>query len=307
MMGSDFIAINWGSSNFRAFLLDHTGHVQDAFAEPAGIASLDRDGMAAQIERLLRRWPVASTLYACGMVGSNVGWEEAGYAQCPIGVEDLAANLHPTTIAGRTMHIVPGLACRRAGDGAPDIMRGEEVELFGLMRAGRLPRDGVVALPGTHSKWVRVVEGNVMEFMTAMSGEIFDRLTAAGMLSSIVAAPASVGDAFTAGVLSGVEGALGLGTQLFGVRAQVMRNDLARDDAASYLRGLLIGAEISDARSLYPLGPDNKVTLVGTPVVCALYAEALAVLAIPSVTIDAADATTQGFAALHAATGVMQA
>ena len=306
-MGRDFIAINWGSSNFRAYLLDHAGYVRDAFAEPAGIASLDRDGMAAQIERLLQRWPEAPTIYACGMVGSNVGWEEVGYAQCPIGLEDLASSLHPTTIAGRTMHIVPGLACRRADDGAPDVMRGEEAELFGLMRSGRLPRDGVVALPGTHSKWVRLVDGNVMEFMTAMSGEIFDRLTAAGMLSSVVAAPASVGDAFAAGVRSGAEGSLGLGTQLFGVRAKVMRKDLARDDAASYLRGLLIGAEISDARSIYPLGTDDIVTLVGAVPVCALYAEALARLAIRSVTVDAADATAQGFAALHAAAGGMPA
>ena len=306
-MGRDFIAINWGSSNFRAYLLDHAGHVCDAFAEPAGIASLDRDGMNAQIERLLQRWPTASTIYACGMVGSNVGWEEVGYAECPIGLDDLASNLHPTTIAGRTMHIVPGLACRRAEDGAPDVMRGEEAELFGLMCTGRLPRDGVVALPGTHSKWVRLVDGNVMEFMTAMSGEIFDRLTAAGLLSSIIAAPASVGDAFSAGVGASAEGTLGLGTQLFGARAKVMRKDLARDDAASYLRGLLIGAEIKDARSLYPMGGNDIVTLVGAAPVCALYAEALAQLSIRSATLDAADATAAGFAALHASASGMQA
>ncbi|HEV7777879.1 MAG TPA: 2-dehydro-3-deoxygalactonokinase [Luteibacter sp.] len=301
-MGRDFIAINWGSSNFRAYLLDDTGLVQDAFAEPAGIASLGRDGMAAQIERLLQRWPDAPTMYACGMVGSNVGWEEVGYAECPIGLDGLAANLHPTTIAGRVMQIVPGLTCRRACDGAPDIMRGEETELFGLLAAGRLPRDGIVALPGTHSKWVRIVGGRVIEFMTSMSGEIFDRLTAAGMLASIVAAPASTGTAFTMGARVGADRAPGLGTQLFGVRAKVIRKDLARDDAASYLRGMLIGAEIADARTLYPMDGDDVVTLVGAAPVCALYAEALAGLAIRSITVDAADATAQGFAALHAAT-----
>jgi 2-dehydro-3-deoxygalactonokinase len=305
-MGRKFIAINWGSSNFRAYLLDDTGLVQDAFAEPAGIAALDRNGMATQIERLLQRWPDAHSMYACGMVGSNVGWEEVAYAECPIGLEGLAANLHPTTIAGRTMLIVPGLACRRSSDGAPDIMRGEETELFGLLRAGRLPRDGIVALPGTHSKWVRIVGGRVMEFMTAMSGEIFDRLTAAGMLASIVAAPAAAGPAFTAGARSGADRALGLGTQLFGVRAKVIRKDLARDDAASYLRGLLIGAEIADAGALYPMDGDEVVTLVGAAPVCALYTEALARLGIRSVTVDAADATAQGFAALYAATRGMR-
>jgi 2-dehydro-3-deoxygalactonokinase len=302
-MGSDFIAINWGSSNFRAYLIDEHGALRDAFAEPKGIASIDREGMAAQIERLVQRWPDAQPIYACGMVGSNVGWEEVGYAECPIGLEGLAANLHGTTIAGRLMHIVPGLACRRETDGSPDIMRGEETELFGLLRAGRLPRDGMVALPGTHSKWVRIAGGTVLEFMTAMSGEMFDRLTSAGMLASVVAAPAAAGESFTAGVLAGSGGVLGLGTQLFGARARVIRKDLARDDAASYLRGLLIGAEIADARTLYPLDGAPAVTLVGAAPVCALYADALSRLDIRSVTEDAGDASAQGFAAIHAAVG----
>jgi len=300
-MENDFIAINWGSSNFRAYLLDHAGDVRDAFAEPAGIASLDRPGMVAQVERLLRRWPDAHRIYACGMVGSNVGWADAGYVECPIGLDGLATNLHEAAIAGRVMHIVPGLACRRASDGAPDIMRGEETELFGLLRAGKLPRDGIVALPGTHGKWVRIAGGRVMEFMTAMSGEMFDRLTAAGMLASVVAAPAAIGTAFTMGARAGADRLLGLGTQLFGVRAKVIRQDLARDDAASYLRGVLIGSEIADALALYPVVADDVVTLVGAAPVCALYAEALRVRGIRSVTVDAADATARGFAALHAA------
>ncbi|UPG94588.1 2-dehydro-3-deoxygalactonokinase [Luteibacter aegosomatissinici] len=298
-MARDFIAINWGSSNFRSFLLGDEGAVCDAFAEPAGIASLDRSGMEAQLARLVARWPDAGMIYACGMVGSNVGWEDAGYVACPIGLEELAARLHPATIAGRTMHIVPGLACRRAVDNAPDIMRGEETELFGLLRAGRLPQDGIVALPGTHGKWVRIEGGKVQEFMTAMSGEIFDRLTAAGMLASVVAAPAATGAAFKAGVDAGFKRQPGLGTALFGVRAQVIRGDLARDDAASYLRGLLIGSELADARAIYPLEP--TVTLVGAAPVCALYAAALAHVGIGSQAVDAADATAQGFAGIHAA------
>lgn len=298
-MARDFIAINWGSSNFRSFLMDDNGVVRDAFAEPAGIGSLDKAGMQAQIARLAARWPDAGMIYACGMVGSNVGWEDAGYADCPIGLEELALRLHATTIADCAMYIVPGLACRRAVDHAPDIMRGEETELFGLLRAGRLPQAGIVALPGTHGKWVRIEGGKVQEFMTAMSGEIFDRLTAAGMLASVVAAPAAIGAAFNAGVDAGSRRQPGLGTALFGVRARVIRGDLARDDAASYLRGLLIGSEIADARSMYPL--EGSVILVGSAPVCALYAAALAHVGIGSQAVDAADATAQGFAGIHAA------
>lgn len=298
-MSDSFIAINWGSSNFRSYLLDSTGRVRDQWTDTAGVASLDRAGMAAQIERVASRWPGAGRIYACGMIGSNVGWSDAGYVDCPAGLDELAARLHATTIAGRDMHIVPGLACRRESDGAPDIMRGEETELFGLLHAGRLPHHGLVSLPGTHGKWVRIADGRVEEFMTAMSGEIFDRLTAQGLLASIVGAPASPNAAFEEGVRVASSGRLGLGTLLFGARAKVIRQTLARDDAASYLRGLLIGAEIADARALY--APAGVVTLVGHNLVCSMYARALSLLGIESSVVDAADATTRGFAALHAA------
>ena len=303
-MNGDFIAINWGSSNFRAYLLNDAGLLLDTWNEAAGIASLDRAGMTAQIEQAGQRWPEAKALYACGMIGSNIGWSDAGYVLCPVGLGELAAQLHATVIAGRTMHIVPGLACHRANDGAPDIMRGEETELFGLLQSGRLPQDVLVALPGTHGKWVRIVDGRVMEFMTAMSGEIFDRLTAQGLLASIVGAPASPGAAFEAGVKASVSRALGLGTLLFGSRARVIRSELSRDDAASYLRGLLIGAEIADARSLYTPGPGQAITLIGHNAVCSMYAHALLLLGINATVVDSADATVRGFAALHAAAGV---
>jgi len=299
-MHRDFIAINWGSSNFRAYLMDHGGQVRDAWTEAAGIASLDRAGMQTQIERASQRWPQADALYACGMIGSNIGWDDAGYAPCPIGLEGLSTRLRATSIAGRSMRIVPGLACRRSADDAPDIMRGEETELFGLLCAGQLPTDGVVALPGTHGKWVRIEQGVVSEFMTAMSGEIFDRLTALGLLASIVGAPAAPGAAFDMGVRTAASRQLGLGTLLFGARARVIRGELARDDAASYVRGLLIGAEIADALTLYPMGRDQGITLVGSSVVCVMYARALTLLGVASSTVDAAHATTQGFAALHA-------
>jgi 2-dehydro-3-deoxygalactonokinase len=123
------------------------------------------------------------------------------------------------------------------------------------------------------------------------------------MLASIVAAPAVAGAAFTSGTRAGADRALGLGTQLFGVRAKVIRKDLTREDAASYLRGLLIGAEIADARMLYPMDDGQVVTLVGAAPVCALYAEALAGLNLRAVVVDAGDASAQGFAAIHSANG----
>lgn len=296
------IGINWGSSNFRAFLIQRNGQVLDRVELPRGIAGLDRLQMQAMVEELVQRWPGAVRVYACGMVGSNIGWSDAGYADCPATPQRLAVRLHDVMIGQVPVAIVPGLACRRRQDDAPDIMRGEETELLGLLAVDALPPDGLVALPGTHSKWVELREGAVVSFLTAMSGEVFDRLTAAGLLASVVDGPAEAGPAFLDGLRHGHGGALGLGSLLFGARARVIRGELPRRDGASWLRGVLIGAELADVQRLWPAVLAAPVPLVGAAPVCALYTHALQALGGQSQMIPSHDAVTRGFLALHRAT-----
>ena len=297
------IGINWGSTNFRAFRITPDGAVTGAIEQPRGIAGLERAQMQALLEEVVAQWPHAARIYASGMIGSNIGWSDAGYVDCPASLESLAARLHPVRIGAHAVAIVPGLACRRT-DGAPDIMRGEETELLGLIAAGAVPATGLLALPGTHSKWVRLQGGAVVEFMTAMSGEIFDRLTAAGLLASVVDGPAHDGPAFIEGLHAAQDAGLGLGTLLFGARARVIRGDLPKRDGAAYLRGLLIGAELADVRRQWPQGP-QAVPLVGAAPVCALYARALAELGDSGLPIASKDASTRGFLALHQAAGAL--
>jgi 2-dehydro-3-deoxygalactonokinase len=132
-----------------------------------------------------------------------------------------------------------------------------------------------------------------------MSGEIFDRLTAKGLLASIVEGEATDGPAFLKGVAAGRARKLSLGTLLFGARAQVVRGFLSKPDAASYIRGLLIGSEIADAMAVYPTAGDAVVPLIGSRVVCALYASALNAAGIASAIVDSRIACLRGFRALH--------
>lgn len=295
------VGINWGSSNFRAYLIAPGGQVRDALEAAAGVATLTRDGMAGMAAQVRARWPQVARVYAAGMIGSNIGWADAGYVDCPAGLQQLRGGLLPVSIDGLDVAIVPGLACVRSGDGAPDIMRGEETELFGLLAAGQLGDAPVVALPGTHTKWVRMHEGRVSEFMTAMSGEIFDRLTATGLLSSIVEGGAAAdGPAFRDGVRNAVERKLGLGALLFGARARVIRGALARKDASAYLRGVIIGSEIADALALYPQMRTATLPLVGSAAVGALYQAALVELGIASRPVASADAVVRGFLEIDA-------
>lgn len=293
---ADIVGINWGSSNFRAYRIASDGTAVDEYDAPHGIAALDRQGMEGMIADLAAHWPDTGRWIASGMIGSNIGWVSVPYVEAPAGIGEVAAGGHRVSIADRTIMIAPGVACVRAFDGSPDVMRGEEIELGGLVALGFT--DGVVALPGTHTKWVRIEGGRIVEFATAMSGEIFDRLTAQGLLASIVEGQAVANDAFARGVEEGRARRFGLGTLLFGARAQVMRDRLAKRDAASYLRGLLIGSEIADTEAFLPGLAQATIPLVGNPAVCALYAAALEQTGYHAESVSSRSACLAGFAAL---------
>src|SRR6201999_1625300 len=121
-----------------------------------GVAGLGRDGMVATLAELATRWPDLARLrtYASGMIGSNIGWAEAPYVGATATLADVAARLVPARLGAIGLSIVPGVSCRRAFDDGPDVMRGEEMELFGFATAN--PQwHGLIALPGTHTKWAR--------------------------------------------------------------------------------------------------------------------------------------------------------
>ena len=292
------VGVNWGSTNFRAYLIGPEGAALDEFAAPAGVVGLDRPAMAGVMAQVIERWPEKPPVYASGMIGSNIGWASVPYANAPAGASDLKSAALKTAMGDVAVRILPGVSCRRR-DGQPDVMRGEEIELIGLARL--TGRDGLVVLPGTHTKWAWLEGERIGEFFTSMSGEMFDRLTEAGLLSSIVEGEARDGPAFKAGVATARERRLSLGTLLFGARARVMQGDLSRADAASYLRGLLIGAEIADALELYPALGERPVPLVGNPALCALYASALEASGVSSEIVDSRLACLLGFRALHEA------
>jgi 2-dehydro-3-deoxygalactonokinase len=290
------IGVNWGSSFFRAYRMDAGGALVDEYRSAAGIVSLDRPGMAAMIDDLASRWPDAGPILISGMIGSNVGWTDVAYAEAPVGGEGLAAACLSTRIGEVDVRIVPGIACSREFDGMPDVLRGEEIELLGLGELGAT--DGFAVLPGTHTKWVRLEGGRIVDFFTSICGEMFDRLTAQGLLASIVEGEARAGPWFDKGVAAGLAGDLGLGTLLFGARALVVRGAMPRGDAASYIRGLLIGADIGDARTVFPRIVDARMPIVGDNALSRLYANALASAGIESFCVESRDACLRGFQAI---------
>lgn len=294
------VGVNWGSSALRAYLIDAGGAAVDEVAEAVGVVGLDRAGMAAKLAALHARWPNVAGFYLSGMIGSNVGWAEVPYVSAPAAAADIASAATRTQVGAVAVTILPGVACRRDADAMPDIMRGEEVELAGLMTlSGSAP---VAAMPGTHTKWVALESGLIGDFFTSMSGEIFDRLTAQGLLASIVEGEAVDGPAFRRGVAAGACDGFGLGTLLFGARALVIRGELSRAEAASYIRGCLIGTEVADAARVFPDLAQAPVPLVGNAALSRLYASALAQRGFAAELVDPRLACLAGFRAIHAAT-----
>ena len=259
-----FIAVDWGTTNRRAYRVAADGALADEMEDERGILSVPAGGFEAAVAEIRTRLGDLPLLMA-GMVGSNRGWVEAPYVACPAGLPELAGSVkwvEPERVA-----IVPGVC---SADPA-DVMRGEEVQILGAYGEGIVAADSLVCHPGTHNKWVRLDDGRITRFRTVMTGELFNLLKEHSILSDLLALPAEREDAFAEGVGRGLEGD-GLGAELFSVRARVLLGKAAREDAASYTSGLLIGA---DLRTGLRFAGDEEIVVMARPELSRLYAAAL--------------------------------
>ncbi len=243
------IALDWGTSSLRAYLLGEGGTVLAQRVKPWGIMRTSPRPFAKVFAAIAggwrRRWPSLPAL-AAGMIGSAQGWCEAPYVPCPAGMQSLVAGLAPATEGGRIqMHIVPGVV----EDGAiPDVMRGEETQIIGAMELdSSLRRRARLVLPGTHSKWVELRNQRIESFSTYMTGELFavlrdhSILGRAGRANPPVAGWAAFERGLTVVLESGTSGGF---SRLFSTRALALRGRLRAEESLDYLSGLLIGEEL---------------------------------------------------------------
>jgi 2-dehydro-3-deoxygalactonokinase len=268
------IAVDWGTSSFRAYRLDAAGAVLEQRSAAAGLLAC-----AGRFEPMLAQqlagWSDELVLMA-GMIGSRNGWREVPYVACPAGLPEIAAGLLSVaadSLPGRRIFIAPGLSHRPA-TGAPEVMRGEETQLLGLLDelAGAGPH--TVCLPGTHSKWSTVSGGRITGFHTAMTGELYAVLKQHSLLGALMdhEAAATVEDtpAFELGVRTSAD-AGGLLSHLFSVRTRGLFGELSAAQLPSYLSGVLIGHELHGL-----LGGAQHVHLIGSEALVLRYRRALA-------------------------------
>ena len=309
-MTAVFIAGDWGTSHLRLFLCDEK-QILDRCEGP-GIAAIAACAAPAEFPRIVHgltgpwvREHGPMPMWFSGMVGSRNGWREAPYASCPSDESTLAASMLYFVADGHEIAIAPGLKCVNPR-GAPDVLRGEETQIIGALAQHPDLRQGrhVFALPGTHTKWVLVEDGRVINFQTSFSGELYALLAERSTLSQVLN---NTGSQATQSFEDGVGRArdwLGvpLSHLLFETRSRQLIGGLARPQALAFLSGLIIGQDVLGALGLFngAPSPGERVTLIGTTHLLQLYRIVLDGLGLTALSLDASEATLQGLRMLAA-------
>jgi 2-dehydro-3-deoxygalactonokinase len=286
---ANWIAIDWGTTHLRAYAMQGT-QVLDRAQSDAGMGALSPDQFAPTLDAILKGWALPHNIpvIACGMVGSRQGWVEAPYRSAPCPPLDRALTPVPERPSVR---IIPGIR-----QTAPaDVMRGEETQIAGFLslNAGW---DGVLCLPGTHTKWVELSAGEIVSFQTFMTGELYALLSNHSVLRHSLGSGGWDDAAFSAAVSDSLSKPESLAARLFGLRAADLLNGTQAAVTRAQLSGLLIGAELAAARP-YWLG--RQIAIVGNGAQSQAYATGLALQGVVATVADADRMTLAGLTAAY--------
>jgi 2-dehydro-3-deoxygalactonokinase len=295
MAGIDWIAADWGTSHLRVWGLTRDGTVQFRKDSDAGMGSLTRDGFEPALLSLVGDALGTGTtpVIVCGMAGSRQGWAEAKYATAPCSPPTVRSATKVQTADPRlSVYILPGVKQAEPAD----VMRGEETQIAGYLALN--PKfDGILCLPGTHTKWAHISAGEIVSFRTFMTGEMFALLSKQSVLRHSVTSDGWDSAAFSEAVDTAMSNPAELAARFFSIRAEGLLNDLKSETARARLSGLLIGVELAAARP-YWLG--QHVALIGDDVLCKAYADALGAQGLPVERTDAERMTLEGLKAAYA-------
>lgn len=292
----NWIAVDWGTTHLRAYLMGEAGILAEV-SSADGMATLTRDAYEPALVRLVGPWLAdgqETEIIACGMVGSRQGWMEAPYRTTPCTPIDPATLVAvPTADPRLNIRLVPGLRQNTPAD----VMRGEETQIAGVL-ALHPQFDGVICLPGTHSKWAYISAGEVVSFQTYMTGELFSLLSLQSVLRHSVQSEDWDEQSFTMAVSDALSRPEKIAARLFSLRAEALIADLKPAAARARLSGLLIGIELAAAKP-YWLG--QNVILVGAQSLSDTYARALALQGLTSRQLPVAACTVAGLARAQSA------
>lgn len=270
-MQTEWIAVDWGTSNLRVWVFGPDGQMIDHTQSDQGMGRLAPEQFEPTLLQLIEtHLPTAQVtpVICCGMAGARQGWAEAPYAAVPCAPPGLGTARQVDTMDPRlSVFMLPGLSQATP----PDVMRGEETQIAGFL--AQFPDfDGVICLPGTHTKWVHVSAGEIVSFRSFMTGELFALLAGHSVLRHSVNGDGWDDAAFAAAVEDAMTAPQQFTTRLFSLRAASLLDGVSAATSRARLSGWLIGMELAGAKP-YWLGQD--VAIIGTDSLSGLYAKAL--------------------------------
>jgi 2-keto-3-deoxygalactonate kinase (EC 2.7.1.58) len=272
---SSYIAIDWGSTNLRAWHYQQGTCVDERRSE-AGVTRLGGRTPAEVFAQITDGWPVNDVpVVMAGMVGSNAGWLSVPYLACPVALDQLSSRL--TRVEDKAW-IVPGLSVER--DDNYNVMRGEETQLLGAMALQPAQR---YVMPGTHAKWVEVEQNGVHDFRTVMTGELHHLLLKQSLIGAGLPEQEACPAAFNEGLQVGSHDASIL-ARLFEVRASHVLGARDRRHISDFLSGLLIGHEV--ALMTQKAASSQPVIIIASSGLAQRYQQALQFIGVDSVTLE---------------------
>ncbi len=285
-----WIAADWGTTHIRAWAIGEEDNVLAFRESNEGMKDLQQNQFEPVLLKLIESWlddTKVTTVIACGMVGSKQGWVETPYLKTPCVPIDNQQLAIATTKDNRIkVNFVPGVMQNNLAD----IMRGEETQIAGFINKNP-DFNGVVCLPGTHTKWVNVKEGQITSFKTFMTGELFGVISNHTLIRHSISIKGWNQAGFEAGIHEGFNNPGSIASDLFSLRAESIVNDLDRDQARSTLSGLLLGVELNGAQTFWE---NSNVIIIGSQLLSNNYLQGLKILGGQSQLFSLETATLSG-------------
>jgi 2-dehydro-3-deoxygalactonokinase len=290
-----WIAADWGTTHMRAWAINEQGKVLAYSESNEGMKDLQQNEFEPVLLRLIENWldsEKVTPVMACGMVGARQGWVETPYLKAPcVPIDKNQLTVATTKDTRIQVNLVPGVMQHKPAD----IMRGEETQIAGFIKENP-SFDGVVCLPGTHTKWVNVRAGQIENFRTFMTGELFGVISNNTLIKHSIESEGWDQISFDNGVIKGFDNPGLIASDLFSLRSESIVNDLDSSSARATLSGLLLGVELNGATSYWK---DKNVILIGSELLTNNYQKGLKILGGESHPFSLETATLSGLTSAY--------
>jgi len=301
------VAVDWGTSYLRAYLCEIAPNQQLVRLKTVlGLGVTKVNGnfegeLFSRIQPWLNQYGPLPIMMS-GQIGSSLGWHETQYIPCTTSPHHVALACYQFSARSHQLTIVPGLSCSHDND-YHDVMRGEELQVLGWLEQSEAHQQGthLICLPGTHTKWVLVENGEIVLFKTAMTGELYDLLCNHSVLIQSGKKSFNI-DAFQQGAKYTLQSELGSFTHgLFSVRTKQLFNELAPEYAASYLSGILIGSDVRAALNAteWQLANLDNIAIIGNDHLSEQFSQVLTMLEVSNKLYDVEQCSIAGFSKLY--------